>query len=173
MKLRRFITLTATVLLLQAAALWAQVPEPSSRDVRFLRQAARLGSFQFELGQLALTLGPTQDIRDFGLREAADHSGINRQLTELAESLDVDLPTDLNRNQERLLDRLTDLAEDDGDRFIRAYLRESIKTHKQILQLFETEADRGQHPAITDFAQRYLGMLQNHLDEARELRDNL
>jgi putative membrane protein len=175
MKLHRLIGLTAALAVLQATAVWGQFggQHANSQDVCFLRQAALLGLYQFELGQLAMSLGPTQDIRDYGLQEAADHSGINRQLRELAESLGINVLTSLPRNQERVLDRFAALADTDSERFVRALLKESIRTHRQSIQLFAKEARQGDDPAVTDFAQRFRGMLRQHLDDALELRSNL
>jgi len=80
MKLHRFVALAAVLGALQAPCLFAQVGDTntSPRDARFLRQAAQLGIFEFELAQLALSRTTNTELHQLGLQGAANYSTPNQ-----------------------------------------------------------------------------------------------
>jgi putative membrane protein len=169
MKVRQFVALAVTFAALQGVAVQAQF-DASSRDVRFVIQAAQAGLLELELAQRALGQGSTQPVRDYGLMLAADTSGILGELDSVAEAHGIDLPTTLTRSQQRVLDRLGKL---EGERLDRAVLNQAIGNLRRLVHLYRNEARRGDAGGIKGFAQTILPMLEEDLSEGMQLRAEL
>ncbi len=60
-----------------------------------------------------------------------------------------------------------------GAAFDRAYARDMVKDHEQDVADFSKEASGGQKPALKDFASQTLPTLQDHLKQAKEMRQNV
>ena len=60
-----------------------------------------------------------------------------------------------------------------GAAFDRAYARVMVKDHEEDVADFRKEADGGHNPAVKDFATQTLPTLQDHLKEAKEMRQNV
>jgi putative membrane protein len=178
MKLHRFVILIAAVAALQGTAVRAQVGDTNTnpRDARFLQQAAQLGLFQFELNSLAFSLGPTDEVRAYAQHVGNEyatfdaHFGINGELGPLLEFHGFEVPTTLTPSEQRVLDRLTELASTNPTQFVRTFVKEAISVDQQSIRLYRREANSGQEPDIKQFAVITLPILQSHLDAALALR---
>jgi putative membrane protein len=60
-----------------------------------------------------------------------------------------------------------------GAAFDRAYARDMVKDHEEDIADFNKEATGGQKAAIRDFASQTLPTLQDHLKQAKEMRQNV
>jgi putative membrane protein len=96
-----------------------------------------------------------------------DHSKANDQLKQAAAKEKVSLPGDLDPKDQAEYDALSKLT---GAAFDRAYARDMIRDHQQDIAEFNSEANSGRQSAIKDFAEQTLPTLQDHLKQAREMR---
>lgn len=64
----------------------------TAADTTFVKEAARGGLAEVELGQLAEQKGATEGVKKFGLRMVADHTKADDQLKQVAEKEHIDLP---------------------------------------------------------------------------------
>jgi putative membrane protein len=178
LKLHHFVALIAVTAAMQVTAVRAQIGDTNTnpRDARFLQEAAQLGLFQFELSQLAFSQGPTEDVRAYAQGVAADYAepggrfNLNGEIAQLMEFHGFELPTTPTKSEQHVLDRLTELAGTDTNRFVRLFVSEAISVDRQSIRLYQKEANTGQELDIQNFAQRMLPILQTHLDEALALR---
>jgi putative membrane protein len=76
------------------------------------------------------------------------------------------LPTQLNTKDQSGYRKLTGL---NGKGFDQAYAQEEVTDHQQDIALFRKEAQSGQDPALKNFAQKTLPILQQHLQMAQSL----
>jgi len=135
-------------------------------DLAFAKDAARLGLAEIKLGKLAEDNGSSEAVKTFGTRMVAEHAKAGDQLKEAAALEHITLPTDLAAKDQATYDRLSKLS---GADFDRAYAQDMVKDHQQDLQAFEREANRGNDAAIRGFASETVPMVQQHLEQAKEM----
>ena len=68
-----------------------------------------------------------------------------------------------------MMDKLASLQ---GRDFDRSCERDAVKAHEKAIKLFKHEAQRGQDPDLRAFAQKTLPTLEQHLQQAKDLRSN-
>jgi putative membrane protein len=141
--------------------------EAAMTDQTFAQEAARGGLAEVKLGKLAMDNGSSEAVKSFGTRMIAEHTRTNDDLKEAAAQEHITLPTDLSAKDQATYDRLSKLR---GDEFDHAYAEDMVKDHEQDLQAFQREANRGNDDVIRNFASRTATMIQQHLDQAKEMR---
>jgi putative membrane protein len=140
--------------------------ELSSADKTFIRKAAQGGMAEVELGKLAQQQGSDQAVKDFGQRMVTDHQQANDKLMALAQSMNVQLPTSLDKKDQKELDKLKGL---NGAAFDKAYARAMRKDHRMDIREFEHEAKSGKDTQVKQFAETTLPTLKDHLAMAEKL----
>jgi putative membrane protein len=131
----------------------------NAEDMSFLRNAAASGLSEVHEGQLAQSKGNAA-VRQIGERMVADHTKVNRELTTLAQSKGITIPTSVTNTQAA---QEAQLKETGGASFNRIYLRDQLRAHEQAIKLFQTEARSGTDPDLKQFASANLPTLQEHL----------
>ncbi|MBN8904130.1 MAG: hypothetical protein BGO51_26005 [Rhodospirillales bacterium 69-11] len=155
--------LTAAFIGLGATAALADI---SQTDRNFVVQAATGGFAEVDLGRLAAQKGTTSAIKQYGQRLVTDHSQANEELMQIADEAGIELPTEMDRRTASTLQRLRGTT---GTGFDQAFIQRMIADHQRDIQLFRKEAQSGSDPTIKGFAQRYLPILQVHLQMAQGL----
>jgi putative membrane protein len=131
----------------------------STNDTHFLRTAAPAGLSEVQEGQLAQSKG-TATAQKIGARMVADHTKINDQLTALAQTKGITVPSSPTDAQARQLAQLKELS---GASFDKHYLRDQKRAHVQTIALFRTEAKSGTDPDVKKFSATTLPTLEEHL----------
>jgi putative membrane protein len=135
-------------------------------DQAFVKDAARGGMAEIKLGKLAEDNGSSEAVKTFGTRMVAEHTKAGDKLKEAAAQEHITLPTDLAPKDQATYDRLSKLS---GADFDRAYAQDMVKDHQQDLRDFQREANRGNDNVIRAFAAQTVAMIQQHLDQAKEM----
>ena len=135
-----------------------------SGEERFMKEAASGGLMEVQLGKVAAEKGSHQRVKDFGKRMQADHSKANDQLKKIAAKKGVDLPTEPSGEHKSTMDKLTKLS---GAEFDREYMDAMVDDHKEDIEKFQTEADKGKDPDVKKFASDNLPVLKKHLELAQ------
>src|SRR5688500_10667056 len=135
-----------------------------SGEERFMKEAASGGLMEVELGKIAAEKGSHQRVKEFGKRMQADHSKANTQLKKIASSKGVDLPTQPSGEHKSTMDKLTKLS---GTEFDREYMEAMVDDHKEDIEKFQTQADKGKDPELKKFAGENLPILKKHLELAQ------
>jgi putative membrane protein len=136
------------------------------KDEAFVRVAARGGLAEIKLGKLAMDQGSNEAVKAFGTRMVAEHTKAGDDLKEAAKEENIGLPTDLSAKEQATCDRLSKLS---GADFDQAYAQGMVKDHQQDLRDFQREANHGNDDVIRDFATATVPMIQQHLDQAKEM----
>ncbi len=144
--------------------------KPTISDAEFASKAAQGGLAEVKLGQLAEQSGSNDAVKQFGQRMVQDHSKANEQLKQAAAKENISLPGELDPKDLAVYDALSRLS---GAAFDKAYARDMIRDHQQDIAEFNSEASSGKKSAIKDFAERTLPVLQDHLKQAREMRQTI
>jgi putative membrane protein len=118
-------------------------------DKMFLRKAAEGGIAEVKLGQLAAQKASSDDVKAFGQKMVDDHTKLNNQMAQVADSLGVMLPKSMNKEDQAEYDKLNGLS---GNDFDTEYLSFMVKDHHKDLHEFRIEAasraDQTLHDAV-------------------------
>ncbi|HTX15807.1 MAG TPA: DUF4142 domain-containing protein [Candidatus Baltobacteraceae bacterium] len=146
------------------------MPTNTVDDADFARNAAEGGLAEVKLGELAQQKGASDAVKDFGKKMVEDHTQANDQLKQVASQQNMKLPTELNKHDQRVYDKLSQLS---GAQFDRAYARDMVRDHKHDVAAFQEEAKGGQVHAVKDFAAQTLPTLQEHLKLAEQMQQQV
>jgi putative membrane protein len=144
------------------AASQAMAAEPAA-DKTFATKAAEGGLAEVTLGQLAEQKASSPQVKQFGQQMVTDHSQANQELKQIAEKQHLTLPTQLNSKDKATEQKLRGLS---GAAFDKAYMQDMVQDHQHDIADFQKEAQSGQDPQMKAFAQKYLPVLQKHLQLA-------
>jgi putative membrane protein len=142
------------------------VAAPSPADRNFAMKAAQGGLAEVQDGQLAAQRGTSSQVKQFGQRMVTDHGQANQELQQIADQENLILPTKPGAAQQSESRRLSGMS---GTGFDNAYMRDALQGHQQDVAAFRREAQSGQDPALKEFAQKYLPIVQRHLQLAQSL----
>lgn len=135
------------------------------RDADFAVKAADGGMMEVALGRLAQTKGSTAEVRTFGGNMVTDHSAANAELKALAAQKNITLPDTLSQDKQ---DKYNDLAKKSGMDFDKAYIDFMVDDHKDDIDEFQKEADKGNDPELKNWASQKLPTLRHHLMMAED-----
>src|SRR5271169_6036999 len=140
--------------------------EAVMKDEAYVRVAAHGGLAEIKLGKLAMDQGSNAAVKAFGTRMVAEHTKTGDELKEAAKEERIGLPTDLSAKDQATYDRLSKLS---GADFDQAYTQDMVKDHQQDLRDFQREANHGNDDVIRGFAAETVPMIQQHLEQAKEM----
>lgn len=141
----------------------------SAKDQKFVMDVAMNGLAEVELGRWAVQKGTSAEVKQFGQRMVDDHSKANTELTQLASSKGVTLPTQMDEKHQKDVVKITRLQ---GAEFERAYSKMMLNDHEKAVSNFEKQSTGGDDADLKAFAAKALPTLQEHLQMARALPGN-
>lgn len=141
----------------------------SSKDRDFLMDTAMDGLIEVELGRLAAQQGASDAVKQFGQKMVDDHTQASTELTTLATSKGITLPTSIDDKHRQDVTKLSALS---GAEFDRAYAKMMLKDHEKAVSNFEKQSMKAADPDVKAFAAKTLPTLQGHLTLARALPGN-
>ena len=151
----------ATALVCAAPAAWAQ----NAAGQGFLKKAMEGNLAEVQMGKLAQEKGASDEVRSFGKQLEQDHAAANDKAAAVAKDMGMTPPTEPNKQQKAMYDRLAKLS---GDKFDRAFARAMVADHKNDIREFQQEAKKtSEKPA--GYAKGELPTLQKHLQMAQSL----
>jgi putative membrane protein len=137
-------------------------------DTEFAVAAADAGMAEVQLGQLAQTNASSAAVKQFAQSMIDDHTKANEELKTLAQQKNITLPTSLSDKKKKKYD---DLAEKRGEDFDKDYIDLMVSDHKDVVDAFEKEADKGKDPDVKTWASGKLAALRHHLEMAQQTQD--
>jgi len=132
----------------------------SMADTGFILAADQSGMTEVKLGELAITNGKGDDVRDLGLMMVKDHTAINNDLKALAAQKGVILPDNLDAEHQAIVDKMAALT---GSDFDHAYTRAMVKAHKKDAKAFKAEAAATHDADIKIFVRKSIPVMEEHL----------
>ena len=138
----------------------------SAADKTFVNEAASGGLAEVELGHLAEQKAASPDVKQFGQRMVEDHSKANQELKMIAAQAKLTVPTQPEKSAQTAEQRL---QQSNGVAFDQAYVAYMVQDHEKDVAAFRKEAQSGQDPAVKAFAEKYLPVLEQHLQMANNL----
>lgn len=145
----------------------AMAQQLSPADKVFATKAASGGQAEVTLGRIAAKNAQNPQVRQFGERMVTDHTQANDELMTIAKQESITLPTTPDSKDRSAAERLSNMK---GQLFDTNYVRDMVQDHQEDVADFQKEATTGQDPALKAFAQKYLPILQQHLQMAQSLQ---
>ena len=130
----------------------------SEKDRTFMKKAAKGGTMEVWMGNLAEKNGQSDDVKSFGKRMVTDHTKANDELKSIASQKGAQLPA-----KEPKLKWTSD----------KAYVDMMVKDHEKDLAEFKEEADGGSDADVKKFADDTAKVIQEHLDLAKDIQGKL
>ncbi|HEX2940752.1 MAG TPA: DUF4142 domain-containing protein [Rhodopila sp.] len=150
---------------LALAASQAMAANMSPQDKEFATRAASSGMAEVSMGALAQRNANSAQVKQFGERMVTDHTKANAELKAVAQQQHLTLPNAIDPTDQAAEQRLSSTK---GQAFDTAYMRNQVADHQQDIALFRREAQSGQDPALKNFAEKTLPILQEHLQLAEQ-----
>lgn len=139
----------------------------SSDDTTFVNNAAVGGMAEVSLGQMASSKATNPDVKAFANRMVTDHTRVNDELKQLAQSKGVTLPADVDQASKDAADKLSKTS---GKEFDKAYMEAMVKGHEQVAKDFEKESKDAKDPDLKAWVTKTLPAIQDHLKMAKETK---
>jgi putative membrane protein len=128
----------------------------SAKDKAFMKEAAKGGRMEVDMGKMAQKQGKNADVKSFGSRMVTDHTKANNQLKSLAKKKGVSLD-DAAPKMEKMGDATFD----------KDYMAAMVKDHEKDVAEFEKEAKDGSDPDVKAWASKTLPTFKKHLELAK------
>jgi putative membrane protein len=129
-------------------------------DTKFAVAAADGGMMEVELGKLALTNASSAKVKEFAQMMVDDHGKANAELKALAQTKNISIPSSLSNKKQ---DKYNDLAKMKGVDFDKAYTSFMVDDHKEDIEAFRKEAEKGNDMELKNWASTKLPILEHHL----------
>jgi putative membrane protein len=129
------------------------------QDKMFLRKAAEGGIAEVKLGQLAAQKASSDDVKDFGQKMVDDHTKLNLEIAQVADSMGVMLPKSMNKEDQAEYDKLNALS---GNDFEVEYLSFMVKDHHKDLHEFRMEAAGPTDPTLHNEVVKAQNVIHDH-----------
>ncbi len=139
-------------------------------DTKFAVSAADGGMMEVELGKLALKNGSAPEVKQFAQMMIDDHTNANNELIALAQKKNITLPTTLSSDKQ---DKVNDMAKKTGHDFDVAYMDFMVDDHKEDIDDFKDEADKGNDADIKAWASGKVATLESHLQMAENGKNSV
>ena len=137
-------------------------------DNKFAVTAANGGLLEVQLGKLAQTKGSSPQVLQFAKMMVDDHSKANKELMALAGTKTITLPAILDNKTQKDYD---DMAKLNKGEFDKAYTEYMVKDHKEDIEKFQQEAEKGKDAELKAFAAKHVPILKHHLEMAQQASD--
>ena len=142
----------------------------AERDTDFAVEAADGGMFEVQLGQLAVTSASSPQVKQFAQMMVDEHGKANEELKTLAQEKSITLPATLS---DKRMEKYNDLSKKSGNEFDEAYIDLMVKDHKDDIDKFKKEADKGNDMAVAAWAAGKVPVLEHHLQMAQSAQETL
>ena len=139
-------------------------------DNNFMVEAASGGLMEVQLGELAIQHAASPAVKEFGQMMVTDHSKANSELTALAQTKNITVPSVPGDDQQKEIDKL---YKETGADFDKDYVDLMVDDHKDDIDEFQKAADKAKDADIKAFAEKTVPVLKKHLDHIQAIKDNM
>lgn len=143
-------------------------PKLTEGDRTFVTKAAQGGMLEVVLGQQVASKAASPAIKSFADHMVRDHGKANEELKQLASTKGVALPTQLDDDHQKLVDKLAKL---NGSKLDEAYAKDMVDDHEEDVKQFRDAAKDLTDPDLRAWAARTLPTLEMHLAMAKDAKN--
>jgi putative membrane protein len=134
----------------------------SDKDKAFMKEAAKGGQMEVNMGKEAQKKGKSADVKKIGGTMVADHTKANNELMAIAKKKGVDLSKEKPASHSM------------GDaNFDKDYINMMVSDHEKDLSAFQAEAKNGSDADVKAFASKTSAVIKKHLDMVKAAQAKL
>lgn len=159
---------TATSGTTSTASTTSSSVDPADQD--FMTKVAQGSMAEASLGQMASSKATNPDVKTFADRMVTDHTKLNDELKQLAQTKGVTLPADVDQASKDAADKL---SKESGKEFDKSYIGAMVTGHEKVVAAFEKEAKDGKDPDLKTWVTNSLPTIKDHLKMAKETKSKL
>src|ERR1041385_5985219 len=131
----------------------------SEKDRNFINEAAQGNMLEVKLGELAQTNTTTDKVKVLGQHMIDDHTKAENDLKALASKKGIVVPANLDEKGFKVYNKL---VKKQGKDFDKAYTKCMVKDHKEDIEKFKKQAEKGDDADLKAWAQNTLPTLEGH-----------
>ena len=136
-----------------------------------------MGTAEIDLGQLASERGSHPAVKRYGQMMVNDHKAAGEELKRIASDTNANRAggdSDVTKDEhERHADVREELSKASGSEFDRKYMDQMVEDHEKAISDVETKSERADNPQVREWAAKTLPKMRQHLEQAKEIRDQL
>ena len=140
----------------------------SSEDREFVVKAASGGMAEVAMAQMAKQKATNSDVKNFAEKMETDHGKANQELSSLATTKGLALPTQTDADHKAGLDHLNGLT---GTAFDKSYMQHMVDDHTKTVADFEKAAQSASDPDLKAWVTKTLPTLKEHLQLAQSTQN--
>ena len=142
----------------------------SSSEEKMIKQLAEANMAEINAGKLAQDKAQSDEVKSFAKKMVDDHTKALDDLKQLAQSKGVTLPTEPNKQQAAMEQKLQGLS---GDKFDKQYMKQAgERAHKQTHQLLQ-KAEKSEDTDLKNYASKTIAAVEGHQQMAKETERSL
>jgi putative membrane protein len=164
--MRYALTLIAATIIACGIAGAQEITKPAE----FAKIAAISNMFEIQSSELALKQSSDEATKKFAEHMIADHTKAGQAMMAAAKADKVNVPEDLDKEHQAILDALKAA---DKSAFDKMYRAEQLKAHETAVALFSGYATNGEKGELKIFAGKTLPTLKEHLAEVQKMKVTL
>ena len=134
-------------------------------DEHFIKHAASDNQLEIQASQLVAQQTQNQQVKQLAEKLIQDHQQAQQQLQQLAQSMNMQLPTELMPADQAKLQEMQKMRGDSADR---GFVFSQVGDHTCDILKYQYEAEHAMSPELKQFAQQGVPVLESHLRMARE-----
>jgi len=154
---------------LAAAAPMPATPTPPTLPAAFVSSASQAGMMEVEAAKIAQRTSQNAAVKSFAAKMVMDHQKAQTELTGIAKSKEITVPTTLDAEHTKMVDALRART---GKAFDTAYAMQMVHDHTEAVALFEANVS-GPDGELGAFAAKTLPVLKEHQRMADQLNASM
>jgi putative membrane protein len=168
---KSFGTLAAGLLALVTTVCFAQAGAPNDAQIAGIVVAANQADI--DAGKLAKSKATDKEVKDFAERMITDHTGVNKQASDLAKKLKLkpeesDTSKSLKEGGKANVDALKKLK---GAEFDKAYVAHEVTYHQQVLDAIDkTLLPNAKNAELKGLIEKVRPAFEAHLQHAKKIQ---
>jgi putative membrane protein len=133
-------------------------------DTAIVTAMAQANMAEIEAGKLALANGSSAEVKAFAQKMVDDHTKALNDVTAVAMSKNVTLPTEPDAKHKAMAEKLRVLK---GDAFDKEYMAKAgVQDHKHVHAMLKKDEARASDPEVKALAAKMLPTVAQHLEHA-------
>lgn len=139
--------------------------EKMSADQHFIKEASADNQFEIQLSRFVEKQAQDPQVKELAQRLVQDHKQAQQQLQEIAQGMNMQLPSQLEQWQQ---DKLQAMQQKHGKHLEMHYTFGQVGDHTTDLLSYRYEAEHGENAQVKQYAEKTIPVLERHLAMAQQ-----
>ena len=134
-------------------------------DQKIVMDMARANMAEIEAGKIAVNKAQSPEVKAYAQRMIDDHTKALTDVTNLAQTKGVTMPTDIDAKHKAMAAKLNKL---EGEAFDREYMKQAgVSDHTKVHAMLKKDSARAKDPDVKALAAKMMPTVEEHLTQAK------